>query len=161
KVDDRERDAVRPDRQAGAALGERAPGRVGRVDAIRLDVERERDRRRADVDGGQRRVVGLRPAAPPPAGHEGGGKADGGPGSALDGEIVITRDGKLDFDAMQMRLQPAESRIRKLSGEIPATFVAFDLLLWQGKKLHEQPIEQRRAELERVAEGFALSPVAT
>src|SRR2546423_13737015 len=50
--------------------------------------------------------------------------------SALDGEIVIERDGKLDFDSMQMRLHPAESRVRKLAGEIPATFVAFDLLLW-------------------------------
>jgi ATP-dependent DNA ligase len=81
-------------------------------------------------------------------------------GSALDGEIVIARDGKLDFDAMQMRLHPAESRVRKLSGEIPATFVAFDLLLWKGKKVHELPIEQRRTELERVADGFSLSPVA-
>src|SRR3954452_23113270 len=80
--------------------------------------------------------------------------------SALDGEIVIAREGKLDFDAMQMRLHPAESRVRKLSAEIPATFVAFDLLLWQKKKVHEQPIEQRRAELERVAGGFSLSPVA-
>src|SRR3954471_11350417 len=80
--------------------------------------------------------------------------------SALDGEIVITLEGKLDFDAMQMRLHPAESRVRKLSGEIPATFVAFDLLLWEAKKVHEQPIEQRRAELERVAGGFSLSPVA-
>src|SRR3954447_22636534 len=81
-------------------------------------------------------------------------------GSALDGEIVIARDGTLDFDAMQMRLHPAESRIRKLSGEIPAMFVAFDLLLWNKKKVHELPIEERRAELERVAEGIALSPVA-
>jgi len=81
-------------------------------------------------------------------------------GSALDGEIVIAREGKLDFDAMQMRLHPAESRVRKLSGEIPATFVAFDLLLWQGKKVHTKPIEERRAELERVAAGFSLSPVA-
>src|SRR6201990_2740221 len=46
------------------------------------------------------------------------------PHSALDGEIVIARDGALDFDAMQMRLHPADSRVRKLSGEIPATFVA-------------------------------------
>src|SRR3954467_8516920 len=81
-------------------------------------------------------------------------------GSALDGEIVIARDGKLDFDAMQMRLHPAESRVRKLSGEIPATFVAFDLLLWDKKKVHTKPIEERRAELERVGEGFALSPVS-
>ena len=82
------------------------------------------------------------------------------PHSALDGEIVIARDGKLDFDAMQMRLHPADSRVRKLSAEIPATFVAFDLLLWKGKKVHELPIEKRRAELERVADGIALSPVS-
>jgi len=82
------------------------------------------------------------------------------PHSALDGEIVISRDGKLDFDAMQTRLHPAESRVRKLSGEIPATFVAFDLLLWNKKKLHKKPIEERRAELERVSEGVSLSPVS-
>src|SRR5690349_615124 len=83
------------------------------------------------------------------------------PHSALDGEIVIARGGQLDFDAMQTRLHPAESRVRKLAGEIPATFVAFDLLLWKGKPVHERPIEKRRAELEKVAKGFALSPVAT
>ena len=82
------------------------------------------------------------------------------PHSALDGEIVIARDGKLDFDAMQTRLHPAESRVRKLSGEIPATFVAFDLLLWKGKPVHEQPIEKRRAQLEKVADGIGLSPVS-
>jgi ATP-dependent DNA ligase len=82
------------------------------------------------------------------------------PHSALDGEIVISRDGKLDFDAMQTRLHPAESRVRKLSGEIPATFVAFDLLLWNKKKVHTKPIEERRSELERVAEGVSLSPVS-
>src|SRR4051812_47984718 len=81
------------------------------------------------------------------------------PPPALDGEIVIARDGKLDFDAMQTRLHPAESRVRKLSGEIPATFVAFDLLLWKGKPVWEQPIEKRRKELERVAKDIPLSPV--
>src|SRR5690348_7766565 len=81
------------------------------------------------------------------------------PHSALDGEIVISRNGALDFDAMQTRLHPAESRIRKLSGEIPATFVAFDLLLWNKKKVHAKPIEERRAELEKVGDGFSLSPV--
>ena len=80
------------------------------------------------------------------------------PHSALDGEIVIARDGVLDFDSMQMRLHPAESRVRKLSAEIPADFVVFDLLLWDGEAIHEQPLEERRAELERVAEGFRLSP---
>ena len=78
--------------------------------------------------------------------------------SALDGEIVIERDGELDFDAMQIRLHPAESRVRKLSAEIPARFIAFDILLWSGEQLHTEPLEQRRAELEQRAEGFALSP---
>jgi ATP-dependent DNA ligase len=78
--------------------------------------------------------------------------------SALDGEIVIARDGVLDFDSMQTRLHPAESRVRKLSAEIPAEFIAFDVLLWKGKPVHELPLEKRRKELERVAKGFRLSP---
>ena len=82
------------------------------------------------------------------------------PHSALDGEIVIARDGVLDFDSMQMRLHPAESRVRKLSAEIPAELVVFDLLLWNKKPVHKQPLEERRAELERVADGFRLSPTS-
>ena len=80
------------------------------------------------------------------------------PHSALDGEIVIERDGRLDFDSMQLRLHPAESRVRKLSAEIPADFIAFDILLWKGKPLHEQPLRKRRTELERKAKEFRLSP---
>ncbi len=80
------------------------------------------------------------------------------PHSALDGEIVIARDGKLDFDAMQLRLHPAESRVRKLSAEIPAELVVFDILLWKGKPIHEQPLGKRRKELERKAKGFRISP---
>jgi ATP-dependent DNA ligase len=80
------------------------------------------------------------------------------PHSALDGEIVIERGGRLDFDAMQTRLHPAESRIRKLSGEIPAQFIAFDLLLWDGTPVHELPLEKRRRELERRAKKFRISP---
>src|SRR5215218_3753082 len=72
------------------------------------------------------------------------------PRSALDGEIVIVREGALDFDAMQMRLHPAESRIRRLAAEIPARFIAFDVLLWGGEPVHERPLEERRAELERL-----------
>jgi ATP-dependent DNA ligase len=79
------------------------------------------------------------------------------PHSALDGEIVIARKGVLDFDAMQMRLHPAESRVRKLSQEIPAEFVVFDILLWKGKPVHELPLAKRRKELERRAKGFRLS----
>jgi ATP-dependent DNA ligase len=80
------------------------------------------------------------------------------PHSALDGEIVIARDGVLDFDSMQTRLHPAESRIRKLSGEIPALFIAFDLLLWDGEPVHERPLEARREELLRRGAGFWISP---
>jgi ATP-dependent DNA ligase len=80
------------------------------------------------------------------------------PHSALDGEIVIARDGALDFDSMQMRLHPAESRVRKLSAEIPAQFIAFDVLLWDGAPVWKQPLEERRAELERVGKGLRLSP---
>jgi ATP-dependent DNA ligase len=79
--------------------------------------------------------------------------------SALDGEIVIERDGKLDFDAMQMRLHPAESRVRKLSAEIPAMFVAFDLLLWDGQAVHERPLDDRRGQLEHL-EGLLISPAS-
>jgi ATP-dependent DNA ligase len=78
------------------------------------------------------------------------------PHSAIDGEIVIERGGRLDFDAMQMRLHPAESRVRRLAGEIPAQFIAFDVLLWKGKPLHEQPLEKRRAALEKLP--FTVSP---
>jgi len=80
------------------------------------------------------------------------------PHSALDGEIVIERGGRLDFDAMQMRLHPAESRIRKLSAEIPAQFIAFDVLLWDGDPVHRRPLEERRSELERLAGEFRISP---
>jgi ATP-dependent DNA ligase len=82
------------------------------------------------------------------------------PESALDGEIVIAQKGRLEFDALQLRLHPAESRIRKLSAEIPADFVAFDLLVWKGEPVHEQPLERRRRELERKAKRFRLSPVS-
>lgn len=83
------------------------------------------------------------------------------PHSALDGEIVIERDGRLDFDAMQMRLHPAESRIRKLSAEIPATYIAFDILLWDGEPIHREPLRERRPALIAKAKGFRVSPAST
>src|SRR2546421_10589889 len=83
------------------------------------------------------------------------------PHSALDGEIVIERNGVLDFDAMQMRLHPAESRVRRLAGEIPAQLVVFDLLLWGGDEAWRRPLEERRAERERRGAGFHVSPVSS
>src|SRR3954463_12211784 len=79
------------------------------------------------------------------------------PHSALDGEIVIARDGALDFDSMQMRLHPAESRIRRLPAEIPAQLVVFDMLLWDGEPVGKLPLEERRARVEAL-EGFRISP---
>jgi ATP-dependent DNA ligase len=58
---------------------------------------------------------------------------------------------------MQTRLHPAESRIRKLSAEIPAAFIVFDLLLWDGEPVWELPLEQRRARVESL-DGFTVSP---
>jgi ATP-dependent DNA ligase len=81
------------------------------------------------------------------------------PHSALDGEIVIARDGALDFDAMQMRLHPAESRIRRLAAETPAEFVVFDVLLWDGEPVWKLPLEQRRRRVEKL-KGFRLSPAS-
>jgi len=80
------------------------------------------------------------------------------PRSALDGEIVIERNGVLDFDAMQTRLHPAESRIRKLSAEIPARFVAFDALVWRDEEVWRLPLSKRRSKLQRSARRFGLSP---
>jgi ATP-dependent DNA ligase len=80
--------------------------------------------------------------------------------SALDGEIIISREGKLEFDQLQLRLHPAESRIRRLAAEIPADYVAFDLLVWKGEAVHQLPLEQRRRELERKAKRLPLSPVS-
>jgi len=82
------------------------------------------------------------------------------PHSALDGEIVIELGGRLEFDAMQMRLHPAESRIRRLSAETPARYIVFDILLWNGEPIHERPLAERRKELERLAKGFSLSPIS-
>ena len=79
------------------------------------------------------------------------------PHSALDGEIVIEQQGRLEFDLMQLRLHPAESRIKKLSAETPARFIAFDVLLWNGEPIHKLPLADRRAFLEKNVKGFELS----
>ncbi len=81
----------------------------------------------------------------------------------LDGELVIRdADGNPTFDSLQMRLHPAESRIKLLSEEIPATFVAFDLLADGKKKLFDLPLRERREQLEELAKdgaGIELTPL--
>jgi len=70
------------------------------------------------------------------------------PGPAvLDGETVIMGAGGIDFEALQLRLHPAESRVRKLAAETPAVFVAFDMLSEGGEDLRTRPFSERRARL--------------
>jgi ATP-dependent DNA ligase len=86
----------------------------------------------------------------------------------VDGELVIRLGETLSFDALQMRLHPAESRIRKLAAETPAHLVLFDALLTpeQGS-IAGRPLSERRAALERLfgafggAPGLALTPGTT
>jgi len=66
----------------------------------------------------------------------------------LDGEIVIATDRGLDFDALQLRIHPAASRVKLLSTEIPASIVFFDLLCTGHRDLCGQPFRNRRQELE-------------
>ena len=66
----------------------------------------------------------------------------------LDGEIVIARNGRLDFDALQLRLHPAASRVKMLSGKIPASIVLFDVLCIGDRDLRDEPFAIRRRELE-------------
>ncbi|QHS52738.1 ATP-dependent DNA ligase [Edaphobacter sp. 12200R-103] len=66
----------------------------------------------------------------------------------LDGEIVIAASKGLDFDALQLRIHPAASRIKMLSQEIPASIVFFDLLALDDQDMTGEPFERRRTELE-------------
>jgi ATP-dependent DNA ligase len=77
-------------------------------------------------------------------------------GCVIDGEIVIATPRGLDFDALQLRLHPAASRVAKLSKECPAEFVAFDLLAVNGSDVRAEPQRDRRARLEQL-----LASVAT
>ncbi len=83
----------------------------------------------------------------------------------LDGEIVIARDGALDFDALQMRLHPAASRVKTLADQTPASVVFFDLLCEGVRDLRTTPFVERRAILEtmlgRAAPPLHLTPATT
>jgi ATP-dependent DNA ligase len=68
----------------------------------------------------------------------------------LDGEVVIAQDGALAFESLLLRIHPAESRVRMLAAETPASFVAWDLLALGDDDLREVPQGERRARLEAV-----------
>lgn len=77
----------------------------------------------------------------------------------VDGELVIPVGGELSFDALQLRLHPAESRVRKLAAETPASLVLFDCLLdARGRSLVDAPLTRRRAELEALFKRFEAAP---
>jgi ATP-dependent DNA ligase len=75
------------------------------------------------------------------------------PGCIVDGEIVIATPRGLDFDALQLRLHPAASRVAKLAAESPSSFVAFDLLAVDGESIMAMPQGERRQALERLMKG--------
>jgi ATP-dependent DNA ligase len=73
--------------------------------------------------------------------------------SVIDGELVIAGERGLDFDALSQRIHPAASRVTMLAREMPASFVAFDLLALDGRDLRPLPFFQRRVELESALDG--------
>jgi ATP-dependent DNA ligase len=83
----------------------------------------------------------------------------------LDGELVIVKDNGLDFDALQLRLHPAASRVKLLSQQTPSSVVFFDLLCLRDRDLRGEPFEIRRRELESLIASAAppihLTPATT
>jgi ATP-dependent DNA ligase len=84
----------------------------------------------------------------------------------LDGELIIALEDRLDFEALQMRLHPAETRIRKLAKETPAQLMLFDVLEIGTKSFDERPLSDRRKALEKfhkanAVDGLLLSPATT
>jgi ATP-dependent DNA ligase len=69
-------------------------------------------------------------------------------GTVVDGEVVVVRDDRLSFDALQNRLHPAASRVAMLAEETPAQLVAFDVLAIEGGDLRAAPFRERRERLE-------------
>jgi ATP-dependent DNA ligase len=83
----------------------------------------------------------------------------------LDGELVVANEKGLDFDALQLRQHPADSRVRKLAEEIPASYVAFDLLALGDDSMLDVPFGERRARLEAMLQQaeppLYLTPAST
>lgn len=81
----------------------------------------------------------------------------------VDGELILPLADRLDFEALQMRLHPAESRVRKLSQETPAQLMLFDMLELGREAFDERPLRERRKALEKfygtnAVDGLLLSP---
>lgn len=76
-----------------------------------------------------------------------------------DGEIVLVRPEGLAFELLQLRLHPAESRVRKLAAEIPASLIVFDLLEWEDVDLRDHPLAERREGLAAAAADWGLATV--
>jgi ATP-dependent DNA ligase len=87
------------------------------------------------------------------------------PRCVLDGEMVVAKGEALDFDALQLRIHPAASRVKLLSGEIPASLVFFDLLALGERDLRAVPFAERRQQLEKVLQArrapLYLTPATT
>ncbi len=87
------------------------------------------------------------------------------PGTVVDGEIVVVVDGVTDFDSLQQRIHPAESRVNMLSEATPAELVAFDILAYRGESLRETPFYERRQRLvaltEELTHPWHLTPQTT
>src|SRR5262245_56663963 len=77
------------------------------------------------------------------------------PRCVIDGEIVIVGEEGLDFQALLLRIHPAASRVELLAAQLPASYVAWDLLALGDEDLREVPLAERRARLERVLAGAA------
>ncbi len=73
----------------------------------------------------------------------------------LDGEIVVAKNGELDFETLQLRIHPAASRVRLLSQQSPASIVFFDLLCHGERDLRREPFQSRRQELESLLSSAA------
>ena len=80
----------------------------------------------------------------------------------VDGEVVITGESGLDFEALLLRIHPAASRVKLLAEQTPASYVAWDLLAVGDEDLREEPLEKRRKRLEKALKpGVHLSPATT
>src|SRR5207244_9354380 len=81
------------------------------------------------------------------------------PRCVVDGEVVIAGDGGLDFEALLLRIHPAESRVRMLAEQSPASYVGWDLLALDHDDLRGAPQAERRGRLEAALRGLVAPPV--